>query len=351
MGRRRRPARTGRQAAGRRAGSIRPVAVGAAGLAVVGAAAGLAYYRRPLAVARELLRLRLRLAGGKERTVEAAGLPIRYLEAGPRRTQAEPAPGAAAIVLIHGFGDSAETWIHLLPPLAAARRVLAPDLPGFGRTPIPPEGMRFGASVRYLDAFLDALGVERAVLVGNSLGGAIALRYAADRPERVAELFLLAPAGLHGEPPAVLEPATREMARELVEVVSGPGQRTPRFILDDILRRANDPARRAALRSPEPVDVSQDLPRITAPTTIVWGDRDGLIPLENGERMRAAIAGAELIVLPGVAHVPQLQAPHEVVAIIRDRLGRGAPSPATQRNRSPLPPVEHAEPGRGQTTC
>jgi pimeloyl-ACP methyl ester carboxylesterase len=160
-------------------------------------------------------------------------------------------------------------------------------------------------------------------LVGNSLGGAIAIRFAATHPERVARLFLLGSAGLHGEAPALLEPASREVARELIEVVSGPGRRTPRFVLDDVVRQARDPARRAALRSghAEPVDVTADLPRIAAPTTIVWGELDRLIPLENGVRLRDGIAGSELIVLPGVGHVPQVQAPKRVVAIVRERLG------------------------------
>lgn len=298
---------------GARAGRATLVGAGAALTA-----GGIAYYRRPLATARAILRLRLRAAGASERTVAVAGLPVRFYEAGSRRGGDGD---EAAIVLIHGFGDSAETWAAVMPALARDRRVLAPDLPGFGRTPVPPEGMRFSVSIAYLAGFLDALGVRRATLVGNSLGGAIAIRFTATYPERVARLFLLASAGLHGEAPALLEPASREVARELIEVVSGPGRRTPRFVLDDVVRQARDPARRAALRSAEPVDVTADLPKIAAPTTIVWGELDRLIPLENGVRLRDGIAGAELVVLPGVGHVPQVQAPRRVVAIVRERIG------------------------------
>jgi pimeloyl-ACP methyl ester carboxylesterase len=275
---------------------------------------------------RSLLRLRLLLAGSAERTVDVDGLAIRYFEATPSR----PAPpDGASLVLVHGFGDSAETWAGVMPALGRRYRVVAPDLPGFGKTPIPPEGMHFSVVARYLARFLDTLRVDRVILAGNSLGGAVAIRYTASHPGRVAHLFLLDSAGLHGKVPPLIEPTTREMARSLAEIVTGSKRWLPRFILDDLVRQANDPARRAALRSPEEVDVTADLPRIDAPTTIIWGERDGLIPLDNGIRMRDSIPRAELIVLPGVAHVPQAEVPWRVVALIRERL---QPTPAEQRD-------------------
>ena len=142
----------------------------------------------------------------------------------------------------------------------------------------------------------------------HSLGGAVVIRYAAEHPERVDQLFLLDSAGLHGKATiAAVQPKTREEARQTVRNVSGTNfRRLPGFILDDVVRRAQEPARQQYRDSGEPTDVLRYLPRIEAPTTIVWGERDGLIPTEHADRMHEAIEGSELIVLPDTGHVPQL---------------------------------------------
>jgi pimeloyl-ACP methyl ester carboxylesterase len=263
----------------------------------------------------------LLLSGAAERTVDVHGLPVRYFEADRRRAGGRAA--RAALVLLHGFGDSAETWARVMPGLACEFRVLAPDLIGSGRTPVPPEGMHFSTAVQYLDGFVRGLGVERAILVGNSLGGALAIRYAARYPQRVAHLFLLDSAGLHGEMKHLL-PATREQARQLMEMVMGPIRYVPGFVLDDVIRLTREPAYQAALRSEERVDVSGHLPAISAPTTIIWGERDRLIPPRDGERLREGIRGSDLVMLPGVAHGPHVEAPRRVVSIVLGSLRNGS---------------------------
>ena len=282
---------------------------------VAGIAGSAAFYLRPLATLRALSRAGLRLSGASERKARVDGLPVRYFEASPD----SPSDGSA-VVLLHGLGDSAETWARMMPRLALGRRVIAPDLAGFGRTPAPREGMRLSVLVRYLAGFLDAVGVEEAILVGNSLGGAVAIRYAADNPGRVERLFLLDSAGLLNEVAPELEPGTREEARELARIAFSADVTMPRFVLDDLVRSSKDPARRAYLRSDEPTDVRGDLNRIDAPTTIIWGEQDKLVPPGHGRALRDGIADSELIVLPGVAHVPQIQAPEEVLQIMAERL-------------------------------
>jgi pimeloyl-ACP methyl ester carboxylesterase len=278
-----------------------------AGLATVGAA----FYRRPFATLRAVLRWRLRLSGARERTVQVFGLPIRYFAVGPADGE--------TLVLVHGLGDSAESWARIVPLLGRERRILLPDLAGFGQVPIPPEGMGFSALNRYFAGFLDALDVERVVLVGNSLGGAVAIRYATTHPERVDRLFLLDSVAYIDTPPPYFEPTSRALARELVAASAGL-RRVPGFILDDLIRRAQNPARRAYLASPEPTDVSAELAQVAAPTTLIWGELDRLVPVATGERIRDAISGSELIVLPGVGHIPQAEAARIVARIIRDRV-------------------------------
>jgi pimeloyl-ACP methyl ester carboxylesterase len=281
-------------------------------------AGGAAFYRHPSETGRQLLRLRLLLSGACEETVDVRGLPVRYFESLP----STPRPDPETLVLVHGFGASAETWSLVLPRLRGERRILAPDLAGFGRTPIPPEGMGFSVLTDYLSWFLDVVGAQKIALVGNSLGGAVAIRYAAEHPERVDHLFLLDSAGLHGEATiAAVQPKTREEARRTVRNVSGTDFRhLPRFILDDVVRRAQEPARQQYRDSGEPTDVLRYLPRIEAPTTIVWGERDGLIPTEHAYRVHEAIEGSELIVLPDTGHVPQFQSPRRVADIINRSL-------------------------------
>src|SRR6185436_356535 len=123
----------------------------------------------------------------------------------------------------------------------------------------------------YLAGFLDAASIASAILVGNSLGGAVAMRYAAHHAERVSRLFLLNTAGLPIDHVEVFSPRTRAEASELAAASIGARRRLPAFILDDLVRRVADPARRAYLDSPERTDVSADLDRLTMPITIIWG--------------------------------------------------------------------------------
>jgi pimeloyl-ACP methyl ester carboxylesterase len=224
-------------------------------------AGGVAFYRHPLLTMRQVLRFRLLLSGASKRTVDLGGLPVRYFESIPKTRR----PNQETLVLVHGFGDSAETWSLVLPRLRREWRIIAPDLAGFGRTPIPPEGMSFSVLTDYLSRFLDAVGVQKGALAGNSLGGAVAIRYAADHPERVSHLLLLDSAGL--QPGATIhapQAKSREEALKMMKAVSGTNPRyVPRFILDDIVRRARDPARQQYRDSDEPTDVSKCLSRIT----------------------------------------------------------------------------------------
>ena len=125
----------------------------------------------------------------EERRIEVDGLSTRYLEAG------EGPP----LVLLHALGESAVDWRWVLPALARTHRVYAPDLPGFGGSGKPAAGYSSAFFARFVAAYLDALGVERAVVAGNSLGGLAVLRLALSEPERVGALALIDSAGLGRE--------------------------------------------------------------------------------------------------------------------------------------------------------
>ncbi|HEX9135058.1 MAG TPA: alpha/beta hydrolase, partial [Ktedonobacteraceae bacterium] len=142
-------------------------------LLTIGAVAGsmalaVRAYRRPRETLIDVVHAGMLLAGIREDTCNLGGVAMHYYCAGRRGTP---------IVLIHGLGSSAETWAALIPLLSKEYLVYAPDLPGFGSTPLAPEGTNIGTHVLYLERFLDALGYPRVTLVGNSLGGWIATRF------------------------------------------------------------------------------------------------------------------------------------------------------------------------------
>lgn len=284
--------------------------LGAIGAAGAVSALAVQFYRRPAETFNSLSRMRLRLAGAREETIDAGGLPMRYYCAGRRGTP---------LILIHGLGGSAEAWVGLLPKLSEEYLVYAPDLPGFGETPLAPEGYTIRTHALYIKRFLDALGYPRAVLVGNSLGGWIATMFATDYPERVERLYLLNSAGLKREGGHSPYATTREEAQRSMEYVTGRSfsGRLPGFLLDALVRNAQMPAYRGYI---EHYDASEELDtrlgQVKTPTTIIWGMEDGLFPLSCAYDFKRGIANSRLILLPGVGHVPQSQATAEVARII-----------------------------------
>src|SRR5436305_6489940 len=158
-------------------------------VAAIGGLAALALriYLRPWETMIDTIRAGMLLIGIREETANLGGVPMHYYCAGRRGTP---------IILIHGLGNSAEVWASLFPLLSKEYLVYALDLPGFGKTPLAPEGVSVRTHVLYLQRFLDALGYPRVALVGNSLGGWIATHFAARYPERVSHLYLLNSAGL-----------------------------------------------------------------------------------------------------------------------------------------------------------
>jgi len=279
-------------------------------LAALGALAALAVriYRRPWETMIGALRACMLLVGIREERVNLGGVAMRYYCAGRR---------GAPIVLIHGLGNSAEIWGGLMPLLSKELLVYAPDMPGFGRTPLAPEGVNVATHVLYLERFLDALGYPRVTLVGNSLGGWIAMRYALLHHERVERLYLLNSAGLRREPTRLPGGASREAALQVMEQTWGFPFPIPGFILDAIVRNSQTPAYAGFLRNYDPAEELDDvLEQVRPPTTIIWGEQDSLLPLVCARDLHQGIPNSQLIYLPRVGHMPQLQAPFQVARLI-----------------------------------
>lgn len=265
-------------------------------------------YRRPLETTTALLRLWMLLAGAREETCDLNGLPLHYYCAGRHGTP---------IVLIHGLGNSAEVWASMLPLLSKEYLVYALDLPGFGKTPLAPEGVSVRTHVLYLQRFLDAMGYPQVALVGNSLGGWIATHFAAQYPERVSHLYLLNSAGLRREQMNSPYAADRAAARRTMKHIWGYAMPLPGFVLDAVVRISQLPAYVNFIKGYDPLEeLDAVLAQVQVPTTIIWGTRDGLFPPTFAHEFHTKIANAELILLEGVGHMPQMQVPTKVAQII-----------------------------------
>jgi pimeloyl-ACP methyl ester carboxylesterase len=265
--------------------------------------------------------------------LNVGGTRVFYHRSGTRRGRSSP------VVLCHGFLVSHFGWRHILPGLAAEHDVIALDWPGFGESDRPrPAEYRYDA-VAFMETLLgllDGLGIERASLVGHSMGGAVAMYTAARRPERVDRLVVIDPLCYPFRVPLdgriVLLPFigekifklayTRSMVRRYFrnEVYRDASQVSEEWI-DYVWERLNRPqgfdAAHAALRfvsNPDPIVKS--VRAVRAPTMIVWGEDDKLFPSSWAKRLQTDIAGSQTAIIPVCGHAPPEERPKETLEII-----------------------------------
>jgi pimeloyl-ACP methyl ester carboxylesterase len=264
--------------------------------------------------------------------VDIAGVRLHLRDTGPR--------DAPAVVMLHGFGASLHTWDDWAALLESDVRIIRIDLPGFGLTGPDPTGDYTDArSIAVLLALLDRLGVQRATYIGNSMGGRIAWAFAAAHPDRVAKLVLVSPDGFAGpgveygkpqEVPALMQVLPYTLPRSMLRANLAIAYADQGRLTDATVQRTYDmmvaPGVRSAIVArmrqlvlPDPVPL---LRRLAMPTLLLWGDKDGMIPVSNAQDYLAALPNASLVVVPGIGHVPQEEAPRETITPLRDFLAR-----------------------------
>jgi pimeloyl-ACP methyl ester carboxylesterase len=265
------------------------------------------------------------------------GVRSAYLEAGP--------PDAPPVLLLHGLGATNASMLPLLADLAVDHRVIAPDFPGFGSSDAPRWRYRAGDLAAWLQAFQHAVGAPRAVLVGNSLGGRVAIEAGLRSPETVERLVLLCPSPAFRRlrqlvPVVRLIPPDAALMRiplshravvfTLRSLFAKPG-RLPRAWYDAaadehllVMRRYRH--RRAFYAALRQIYLEsaygtngfwERLPQLTRPALFVWGDSDWLVPASFARHVVDALPQAESVVLPDCGHVPQYEHPEETARLVR----------------------------------
>ena len=264
-------------------------------------------------------------AGTVDRFVTIYGSKIHYVEAG----------SGPVVILLHGLGSDTSNWAPTFGPLSAKYHVIAPDQIGFGLSDKPLINYRVATLVDFLEGFYKELKIERAALVGNSLGGWVAAAYALAHPQKVERLVLVDAAGFslpEGTNPArlnVLNPATREDVRQIMSLIfynkqlfmsdavidqifaskitAGDGYTIQRFI--EAIARGDDV-------------LDGRLAAIKQPTLIVWGREDELTTLAQfGQRFKKEIATSRLFVIEKCGHVPPIEKAAEFNSVLMRFLG------------------------------
>jgi 2-hydroxy-6-oxonona-2,4-dienedioate hydrolase len=254
------------------------------------------------------------------RRLEIDGVATRVFEAGD--------PGAPPLVLLHGTGGHLEAFVYNLGALAEGHRVVAYDLPAHGWSSAPERSYEIAGYARHFEALLDELAIERASVVGQSLGGWVALHAARERPERVERLVLVGPGGTTFDPDvmarirddsrdAVRRPTQDSVRRRVRLLMPDPPEELVRSRLAIYAQPGAEAAMEHVLCLQDPEVrrrnlLSDDqLRAVTQPALLVAGETDRVVPVEAVERMDELLPNSELAVMAGCGHWPQFERPDE----------------------------------------
>ena len=274
--------------------------------------------------------------------IEIEGREVNYCELGE----------GPAIVFIHGLGASWQSWLEQMPELAKDHRVVAMDLPGFGYSELPGEDISIEYYARWTIKLMDALEIESAVVVGNSMGGFVSAEMAIKFPERVQRLVFISAAIFwqnrrRAQPLVQLAKLSDAVvARALVRAtddiatrrrlryaaLASAGFRYPQYISDELAHEMVRSARRTdgflpALEALAGYDLEEELPKISCPTLIVWGAHDQLVSVKDAERLEDLIPDSQREVFERTGHVAMLERPERFNRLLREFL---AEAPAAE---------------------
>jgi abhydrolase domain-containing protein 6 len=243
---------------------------------------------------------------------------------------ARPGRRGLPLVGIHGFGGDKESWLFLAALIRRSRGIIGIDLPGHGRSGDVSEAR---ASIRHhaeaVMRTLDHLGIERAILCGSSMGGGVALRLAASWSDRIAGIVLVSSIGrdvhtaalpwIGGDNPMI--PGEHDIERFMaISLERRPPVPRPviRYVVTQRVRRADALRRlfRGFVLAGGDAGVPGDVAHIRCPALVIHGEQDRIIDRRTSEDLHAALPRAELVVMRGVGHAPQLEAPRATSRLV-----------------------------------
>lgn len=269
--------------------------------------------------------------------VNVNGLNVRYLEAGNVLGSADSL-GAAAIsdgsrhhvLFIHGLGSSAERWLDIPDALSLlGLHPVALDIPGFGLSDKPEMDYTIGKFVEVVADFIRATKMQGTSIVGHSLGGYIAAQLAAEHADLVDRLVLIDTSGMLDGPTPLLRQyldaamnPEKEAVRAVFEQLVADPIRIPEALVGGFIYRMHQAGAKHAFKSAFDNSVNTQigadrLRRIKAPTLIVWGRRDRLIPLEHFKGIQESIAGSSVVIVEDAGHAPFAEKPAIVYELLR----------------------------------
>ncbi|HKR78401.1 MAG TPA: alpha/beta hydrolase [Nitrospira sp.] len=258
-------------------------------------------------------------------TLQVKGERLAYLDVGEGRP----------VIVIHGFGGSMWQWEHQQVPLSREFRLLTPDLIGSGLSAKPDIEYRPDEMLDYFVAFMDALNIQRAALVGNSMGAGLAIGMALEHPDRVSKLVLI-----DGFPANVRERLTSPSIQRaldtpapswlasfgnwlfgglLIESVLKEMVHDPALLTPAVVERSNRNRQRPGVMRPLmtargtlplwETGYAKRIGQIRHPTLIVWGEEDRVFPIAVGEDLHRTITPSSLVRIPNAGHIPQWEQP------------------------------------------
>ena len=299
------------------------------------------------------------------RHVEVDGRPVNVVDTGG---------DGPPILFVHGLSGAWQNWLLTIPAFMREHRCIAPDLPGFGSSPMPANEVSIREYARIVDRLCDALGVEDPAVVGNSMGAFITAELAISFPTRVQRLVLVDGAGISTD--SYAQAPLRTGARIWAAIVARAATRQEAVIRRPRLRRL---ALQGVVRYPEKISgplvwelvqgadtegflpafdtllgysIRDRLPRIDVPTLIVWGENDILVPVGDAERYQQLIGdNARTEIFADTGHMPMIERPSRFNRLLADFLEEGyrvtAPSEAPETSLAYLESTPGSTPSRG----
>jgi len=279
---------------------------------------------------------------------------LRYRTVHGYRRAFRMAGNGPAVLLIHGIGDSSDTWASVIPGLAQHYRVIVPDLLGHGHSDKPRADYSIGGYANGMRDLLSVLGIDRATLVGHSLGGGIAMQFAYQYPERTERIVLVSTGGVGRQVTPLLRAASLPGADLVLAALNLPGMRTQIGWLVKLLQMSGT---RLGIDGPDVLRVVDALPDATAraafirtlravvdwrgqvgtlmdrcyltegmPTMLIWGDKDPILPALHAGLAHVAMPGSRLELFPNTGHFPFHTEPQRFLSVIRDFIDTTEPA-------------------------